>query len=165
MTYLITFSCYGSHLHGDERGTVDRDHNLPGFPTCAPNPNRMQFEAQHMKQAAYLMNVEQRHLVLEGIRSACEKRSWGLIAVHVRENHVHTIVEAPSTPEMIAHALKSFASKHLNLAQLDEPERKRWARHFSRRLLPNRDAVDRAVHCVVANQGEPMALYVGDEVR
>jgi len=26
LTYLITFSCYGSHLHGSENGSVDRDH-------------------------------------------------------------------------------------------------------------------------------------------
>jgi len=28
--YLITFACYGAHLHGDESGSVDRKHNLPG---------------------------------------------------------------------------------------------------------------------------------------
>ena len=25
--FLITFSCYGTRLHGDESGSVDRDHN------------------------------------------------------------------------------------------------------------------------------------------
>jgi hypothetical protein len=32
MTYLITFFCYGAHLHGDERGTVDRHHNWKATP-------------------------------------------------------------------------------------------------------------------------------------
>jgi hypothetical protein len=32
MTYLITFSCYGARVHGDERGTVDRHHNWKATP-------------------------------------------------------------------------------------------------------------------------------------
>jgi hypothetical protein len=32
LAYLITFPTYGTWLHGDERGSVDRDHNLPGTP-------------------------------------------------------------------------------------------------------------------------------------
>jgi hypothetical protein len=32
MVYLLTFACYGCHLHGDEAGSVDRGHNVPGSP-------------------------------------------------------------------------------------------------------------------------------------
>ena len=28
--YFITFACYGVHLHGDESGSVDRNHAIPG---------------------------------------------------------------------------------------------------------------------------------------
>ena len=28
--FLITFRCYGTWLHGDERGSIDRGHNSPG---------------------------------------------------------------------------------------------------------------------------------------
>jgi hypothetical protein len=37
-SYLITFVCYGTRLHGDE-GAIDRNHNLPGgrtLPLGAP---------------------------------------------------------------------------------------------------------------------------------
>jgi len=27
--YLITFTTYGTWVHGDERGSVDREHNIP----------------------------------------------------------------------------------------------------------------------------------------
>ncbi len=30
--YLFTFACYGTHLHGDERGSVDHLHNVPRTP-------------------------------------------------------------------------------------------------------------------------------------
>jgi hypothetical protein len=32
VTYLITFSCYGCHLHGSESGSVDREHSARGAP-------------------------------------------------------------------------------------------------------------------------------------
>jgi hypothetical protein len=31
--YLITFRCYGTWLHGDERGSIDRFHNRYSPPT------------------------------------------------------------------------------------------------------------------------------------
>ena len=41
MTYLITFSCYGSHLHGHDLGSVDRNHRVPGSRLLEANPERV----------------------------------------------------------------------------------------------------------------------------
>src|SRR5580658_6701541 len=30
MRYFVTFTCYGAHLHGEETGSVDRNHNVFG---------------------------------------------------------------------------------------------------------------------------------------
>ncbi|MGQ0761444.1 MAG: hypothetical protein ACT4OT_05435 [Acidobacteriota bacterium] len=38
LAYLITFRCYGTWLHGDERGSVDRKQNVYGTPKTAFNP-------------------------------------------------------------------------------------------------------------------------------
>jgi hypothetical protein len=32
LAYHITFGTYGTRLHGDERGTVERAHNVYGEP-------------------------------------------------------------------------------------------------------------------------------------
>ncbi|MGH9840991.1 MAG: hypothetical protein ACREEM_19730 [Blastocatellia bacterium] len=43
LAYLITFRCYGTWLHGDERGSVDRDHNIyrtPFLPRDAKSGRR-----------------------------------------------------------------------------------------------------------------------------
>jgi len=41
MRYFITFSCYGTHLYGDESGSVDRQHNVPGSRLMDPRlPSR-----------------------------------------------------------------------------------------------------------------------------
>ena len=42
LAYLITFRCYGTWLHGDSRGSVDRFHNRYGAPLIAANRRWLQ---------------------------------------------------------------------------------------------------------------------------
>ena len=37
LAYLISFRAYGTWLHGDRRGSVDRFHNRYGTPRIPPN--------------------------------------------------------------------------------------------------------------------------------
>jgi hypothetical protein len=37
IAYFITFTTYGTWLHGDERGSVDKGHNRVGTEFIAPN--------------------------------------------------------------------------------------------------------------------------------
>jgi hypothetical protein len=83
VTHLITFACYGCHLHGDESGSVDREHSLP----------------------------------------------------------------------------ESYASRCLNRMGLDQPARKRWARHGSTRWLWKAEDVSAAVRYVGDEQGERMSVF------
>jgi REP element-mobilizing transposase RayT len=160
MTYLITFACYGCHLHGDEKGSVDRKHNLTGSRLIAADPKRVAVELLRMVQPAYSMDESRRKVVLEGLTERCVERGWALLAAHVRTNHVHVVVEAEDLPERIMNDLKAYASRRLNQLGFDEPDRKRWARHGSTRWLSTRDAVSAAIQYVVDKQGEPMAVYV-----
>ena len=32
LAYFITFTCYGTWLHGNKETAVDRDHNIPQTP-------------------------------------------------------------------------------------------------------------------------------------
>jgi hypothetical protein len=54
---------------------------------------------------------------------------------------------------------KVYASRALNRAGFDAPERKRWTRHGSTRKLWTHEDVEAAIHYVVHEQGEPMALF------
>jgi REP element-mobilizing transposase RayT len=81
------------------------------------------------------MDRRRRETVLAAILERCSSRDWSLLAAHVRTNHVHVVVEADAQPERIMNDLKSYASRCLNLRGLDEPTRKRWARHGSTRWL------------------------------
>ena len=160
MTYFITFSCYGSHLHGDEGGSIDRNHNQPGGPARPSERALRQFEQREMTQSPYLLAERRRTIVLTAIIWGCERRRWELFAAHVRENHVHIVVEAFCLREKVAQACKAYASRFLNEAALDAPGRKRWTRHASMKRLHDGKAREEAIRYVAANQGVPMALFV-----
>jgi REP element-mobilizing transposase RayT len=159
LTYLITFACYGCHLHGDPEGSVDRKHNLPGSPLVEPNPKRVSAERRLMEQPPYRMDAQRRQAVLASIVDRCSQRNWNLLAAHVRTNHVHLVVEGAVPPERILSNLKSYASLRLNQIELDEPARKRWARHGSTRWLWEPENVSAAIGYVVVEQGERMAVF------
>src|SRR6266496_3146556 len=74
---------------------------------------------------------------IQAIQEVCGYRGWNLLAAHVRSNHVHTVVEAEAEPERVMNDFKIYASRRLTRMSLDEPNRKRWARHGSTRWLGN----------------------------
>jgi REP element-mobilizing transposase RayT len=93
------------------------------------------------------------------LHEVCSCRGWTMLAAHVRTNHVHTIVTANCRPEQVLIAMKAYSSRGLNESELDGPGRRRWARHGSTRYLWTRDTVSAAIHYVVSEQGEPMAVF------
>src|SRR5665213_1853789 len=64
MRYLITFACYGVHLHGDESGSVDRCHSVPGSRLADASPARLAVKRQQMDQAPYYLFQNHRAAVL-----------------------------------------------------------------------------------------------------
>jgi REP element-mobilizing transposase RayT len=159
VTYLITFAAYGHRLHGSESGSVDREHNVPGTPTLEADPDRATTERERMHQAPYNMDQIRRDLVMEAIQEVCAHRGWNLFAVHVRSNHVHTVVEVEVPPERAMSDFKAYSSRRLNQMRLDEPGRKRWARHGSTRWLWKQKHVSAAIQYVVDEQGDAMSVF------
>ena len=164
MTYLITFVCYGCHLHGCESGSVDDEHNMPGTPTLEPDSARLAADRERMDQAPFHLDQIRRDTVLEAIQEVCASRGWSLLAAHVRSNHVHTVVEAEAPPERVMHDFKSYASRRLNRMRMEAPNRKRWARHGSTRWLWKPQHVSAAMAYVLQEQGEAMSVFESHEL-
>ena len=162
--YLITFAGYGCRLHGDESGSVDRGHNLPGSRLVEADPKRVSAEQHLMDQPPYCMDRSRRETVLSALLERSSQRGWNVLAAHVRTNHVHIVVEADARPERVMNDLKSYASRCLNRAEMDQPGRKRWARHGSTRWLWKPASVSAAIRYVVDEQGDPMAVFETAEV-
>jgi REP element-mobilizing transposase RayT len=146
-------------------GSVDREHNLYGSRLVEPNPRRLAREQTLMDQVPYEMDEPRREAVLAATISRCRQVDWHLLAVHVRSNHVHLVVEARDPPEFVMTQLKSAASRRLNILGLDDPTRKRWARHGSTRRLFNDESVQRAIAYLIEGQGQPMAIFEADRSR
>jgi REP element-mobilizing transposase RayT len=159
VTYLITFACYGCHLHGDPSGSVNRHHNLPGGRLVEPDPQLLKAELRSMDQPPYRLDVSRRKIVLDALVDRCQQQQWKLPAAHVRTNHVHLVVGAEVRPERVMNDLKSYASRSLNRKGTDEPARKRWARHGSTRWLWKPEHISAAICYVVDEQGEPLAVF------
>ncbi len=72
---------------------------------------------------------------------------------------MHCVIHAVVQPEQVMNTIKSYASRHLNKANLDGIRVNRWARHGSTRYLWKEAEVEAAIQYVVNEQGLPMAVF------
>ena len=151
--YLITFRCYGTWVHGDSRGSMDRRHNVYGTPKIVSNPALQRADSRQTKHAPVVLDFRQRATVEEAIREVCEYRKYALHAVNVRTNHVHSVVTANQKPEPILDAFKSYSTRALRRDGLS-PSVKPWARHGSTIYLWKERSVARAIEYVMLEQGD-----------
>ncbi|MBP3957101.1 transposase [Gemmata sp. G18] len=159
IAYFITFSTYGTWLHGDERGSVDRNNNAAGEVLLPENADLLRTRKALMNAPEYRMKAPERETVLTAIRQHAEIRDWRLLAVHVRTNHVHLVVVGDAKPERMMTEFKAYASRALNRNSPAGAQRKYWTRHGSTRWLNTDESVLRAIEYTVSEQGEPMAVY------
>src|SRR6266508_2630033 len=96
LAYLITFRCYGTWLHGDARGSVDRFHNRYGTPRIPASEEWQRHNERQLNDEPVTLTAEQRQSVEEAIREVCKFRGWRLRAINVRTNHVHAVVSVGS---------------------------------------------------------------------
>src|SRR5262252_2450257 len=92
LTYLITFRSYGSWLHGDERGSIDREHRRYGGPYAELNEKRRRYNFETLKSEPVVLSGTQRASVEHAIRDTCTRRKWYLHACNVTTNHAHSVV-------------------------------------------------------------------------
>jgi hypothetical protein len=67
LAYFITFSTYGTWLHGDSTGSVDRAHNQPGAPLLPPDAQRQRESRERMVQDPYFLDELRRVIVRDAI--------------------------------------------------------------------------------------------------
>ena len=63
LAILITFRCYGTWLHGDERGSVDRHNNIFRTPTIPTSNSWEKHNQEQLKYSPVLLNAKQRRAV------------------------------------------------------------------------------------------------------
>ncbi|HAU1322426.1 TPA: hypothetical protein F8R96_16090 [Legionella pneumophila] len=159
LAYFITFTCYGTWLHGGKSTSVDHYNNIPGTEFIPYDPRRVYQVKKLMLETSYSLDELRRHIVLQAICEVCRYRQWVLLAAHVRSNHVHLVIHAQLSPEQVMNTVKAYASRDLNKARLDGDRKNRWTRHGSTRYLWNEEEIEATIQYVVYEQGLPMAVF------
>ncbi len=153
LAYFITFRTYGSWLHGDLRGSVDRKHAAYGEEFVPRDDMRRRVMAASLKNVPPVLTPGRRRVVESAVREACATKEWDLIAVNVRTNHVHLVIWSPEPPEAVMRALKAWCTRRLRESGLSGANEKVWSRHGSTRYLWNERDVAGATTYVVDGQG------------
>ena len=155
--YLITFRCYGTWLHGDERGSIDRFHNRYKSPYIAPNKKWHRHNAQVLEGNPITLDGSQRQSVEVAIRETCAIRRWHLHALNVRTNHIHAVISTgPMRPERTLIAFKANSTRQMRADGCWPHERSPWAEKGSIRYLWNERSVAQAIEYVLYGQGDEL---------
>jgi REP element-mobilizing transposase RayT len=156
LAYLITFRSYGTWLHGDERGSVDRHHHRYSSPMLPLSPRRKQIERSLLKQPPVKLSSRQRAAIDLGVRETCAIRKWELWALNVRTNHLHCVVTANCNPKTLLGALKANATRSMRETGCWSRDLGPWARGGSQKCLWTEEELANAIAYVVEDQGEPL---------
>ena len=89
MAYFITWSVYGTHLQGDERGWRRRRKGEQ-----LPQRRLAQWHRNRLKHEVRVLSPEHRSIVERECQRHCDHRGWKLWEVNARSNHVHVVVTA-----------------------------------------------------------------------
>jgi REP element-mobilizing transposase RayT len=157
LAYLITLRCYGTWLHGDRRGSIDRFHNRYKSPYIEPNHRWHRHNAQALEGQPVILDALQRKSVERAIRETCELRRWHLHALNARTNHVRVVVCIGSVrPETALTAFKANATRQLREDGCWRKHTTPWAEKGSKRYLWNERSVAQAIEYVLYGQGDEL---------
>lgn len=156
LAYFISFRCYGTWLHGDERGSVDHLHNLYGTPKLPPDEEMRNQMLARMKHEPVELSAKRRNAVEDGIKETCDIRGWALQAINVRTNHIHTVVTANQKAELVLNAFKANATSKMIASNAWQRGIKPWSRHGSTRYLWTEKSLERAIDYVINGQGDEL---------
>jgi REP element-mobilizing transposase RayT len=157
LAYLITFRCYGTWLHGDERGSIDRFHNHYKSPYMPPSRTWQRHNNRMLRSEPVNLVATQRESVEAAIRETCRIRKWLLRAISVRTNHVHVVASiGVAKPERALNAFKANATRQMRQDGCWSQSHSPWADKGSKKHLWNERSVERAIDYVINGQGDEL---------
>ncbi|MDX9911970.1 MAG: transposase [Phycisphaerales bacterium] len=150
LTFFLTWTTYGTWLHGDDRGSVVAGRTSRAMRFVKRDPEMLIESADRMAEEPLVLDADLRRLVEGVIREHCAIRAWRIHAINVRSNHVHVVLDANVRPEVVMGQLKAWSSRALHERL---PTRERiWTRHGSTRWLKGESAILHAIDYVMNQQ-------------
>ena len=157
LAYLITFRCYGTWLHGDERGSIDRVNNIYKSPYIPASRGFAKFNQKELKGKPVSLDANQREIIEKAIREVCDFRNWTLRAISVRTNHVHAVVSIGlENPGKALNNFKVYATRKMRENGCWKFDHSPWSNKGSKRFLWNERSIEIAVDYVINGQGNEL---------
>jgi REP element-mobilizing transposase RayT len=160
LALLITFRAYGTWLHGDPRGSVDRHNNTHGSPRIPPTEHLEKISRARLKHLPVKLGASQRNSIETAIRETCSKRDWHLAAFNIRTNHVHIVAAVgDKDPDLVLTAFKANSTRHMREDGFWPYAHSPWAEKGSKRRLWNERQVAAAIDYVLFGQGDDLPKF------
>jgi len=121
LAYHITFGTYGTRLHGDPRGTVDRKANKPGDPIIGAEPDWERMERSTLRFPSVLLDAGSRSFIDSVVPSLCDRGGWELHVCAAKPDHVHVLLTTSREAKPVRRWLKTWLSQALNERLNSEP--------------------------------------------
>jgi REP element-mobilizing transposase RayT len=108
LAWYLTWTTYGTWLHGDPRGS----HSELGY--IPPDPKLHESQRALLVQSIVVLSDEQRSVIEEVLVKECEAQGWELHAKNARTNHVHALLTAARDGKFLRARLKALTSDALS---------------------------------------------------
>lgn len=134
---------------------MDRDHNEVGSEPLARDDRRVLENVRLMStRTPVYLDDRARQIVEETIRDHGRVKGWDLLAVNVRTNHVHVVVDCKGRvpPERAMEQFKAWATRRLREQGRVGSDQKVWTEHGSTRWINDGRSLAAAVAYVVEGQ-------------
>ena len=136
---FLTWTTYGTRLHGDVRGTVNITNNKQGAPCNAPDGELEQAMSESMVYEPVVLNDAMREVVQSVMREHMRIRGWAERALNVRTTHVHVVVDCRGerfrSPERVMQEFKYWGTRRLREGGHILPVSRTWTDHGSTRWI------------------------------
>lgn len=103
-----------------------------------------------MNEPPLLLSNSQREICDATIRAHCDIREWSILAINVRTNHVHLVVNAKASGREVMKQLKSWCTRKLKATDV---ERERWwTRRGYVRYFEDEQRIENAIRYTLEGQ-------------
>ncbi|GHT31926.1 hypothetical protein FACS189427_05720 [Planctomycetales bacterium] len=160
LAYFITFTTFGTWLHGDSRGFV-----IDGIPGIQQgNAAILRYRKEHLTQEPFYLSASERLLADNLIRQFSEEQGWTLHALSVRSNHLHIVVtvnnrltieaavcgcpSAKLTIDQTMRSIKSLVTRELRKRGIISADKKVWTKYGSTKYIFDEHYLQNAIRYV-----------------
>jgi REP element-mobilizing transposase RayT len=169
---LVTWTCYGTWLPGDERGHASNvllpgggfvsRQNAPGTPYAASDAHTHARARAAQKGETVWLTKSQAQIAATGLVKAAAERGWRILRAALMRNHAHVLIcNCPDDGPTVRRILKGVSQAALNDV---EGIRRWWTAGGSDRYKHGDEAIESA-YAYVANQEGKLVEIIDMQIR